>query len=260
MGVINLTPDSFSDGGLYVKKENALSQVDYYINNGVSVIDLGAQSTRPGAKYVDYKEEIRRLLPALKEIRTTYPKVLISIDTFSSNVARMALEIGADWINDVSGGREDDEMLPLIGQAGCPYILMHSRGNSQNMNSFALYEDVVNDVLEELQLGTKLCFRKGITKDQLIWDLGLGFAKTTEQNLILLKHLEKFCSYGFPLLVGPSRKRFIGDVLNITEPKDRLFGNAAVVCRCVQAKVSLVRVHDVKEISQTIKMASNLWD
>ncbi len=259
MAVINITPDSFSDGGKYLDPESALESASLHLNNGANVLDLGAQSTRPGATLLSPEEELSRLIPVLKEIRSSHKNTIISIDTFWSIVAERALNEGANWINDVSGGRLDQDIFKVVAESGCPYVLTHSRGNSESMNSLASYVDVVIDVRNELLKSTELALNSGIMSDQLIWDPGLGFAKTTEHNLDILHGLDAFTSEGFPLLVGPSRKRFVGDVTQESDPLQRVFGTAAVVCRCVQANVAMVRVHDVKAISQTLKMASSLW-
>jgi dihydropteroate synthase len=265
MGVINVTPDSFSDGGQFDRPERALAQARRLVAQGVEILDLGAQSTRPGAEDVGAEVEQQRLLPALKLIREAIAAgellcpadgaqqepqpPLISVDTFRAPVAEAALAAGADWINDVSGGRRDPAILPLVAQAGCPYVLMHSRGDSQSMDGLTEYgaAGVVDGVL------------RGLQREQLIWDPGLGFAKTTEQNLELLRGLPRLRAEGIPLLVGPSRKRFIGAVLNEPRAKARLWGTAAVVAQCVSAGVDVVRVHDGGPIVQVARMADALW-
>ena len=260
MGVINLTPDSFSDGGLFNTPERALRQATRQLASGAVVLDLGAQSTRPGAEEVGAEEEIRRLLPALKQIRAAHPQAVLSVDTFLAPVAQAALEAGADWINDVSGGRRDPAMLPLVAEAGCPYVLMHSRGDSKTMDGLTDYgSDVVAAVLGALEEASARAQHAGVTRDQLIWDPGLGFAKTTEQNLELLQELERLVQPGVPLLLGPSRKRFIGAVLDEPRAKARLWGTAAVCARAAAAGVAILRVHDVAPIVQVTKMASALW-
>ena len=265
MGVINLTPDSFSDGGRFDHPDQALKQARRFATAGVSVLDLGAQSTRPGAEDVGSGEELRRLLPSLRLIRSAIDSeslpALISVDTYRASVAEAALEAGADWINDISGGARDPEILKVVADAGCPYVLMHSRGDSQTMDGLVDYGSagVVAGVLQELRLSTETALAAGIRQDQLIWDPGLGFAKTTEQNLELLRGLERLKVDGIPLLVGPSRKRFIGAVLNEPRPKARLWGTAAVVARCVAAGVDVVRVHDGAAIAQVTRMADALW-
>jgi dihydropteroate synthase len=258
MGVINLTPDSFSDGGQFNQLDRALAEASRQIASGADCLDLGAQSTRPNALEVGADEELKRLLPALRAIRAAHPKVLISVDTFLAGVAKNALEAGADWINDVSGGRHDSGMLPLIADAGCPFVLMHSRGTSRTMDRCTDYGDhgVVQGVLDELRAATHRALRIGVKSDQLLWDPGLGFAKTTAQNLTLLKQLDTLVAEGIPLLLGPSRKRFIGAVLDEPRARARLWGTAAVCARAVDAGVAVLRVHDVGPIHQVVTMAS----
>ena len=256
MGVINLTPDSFSDGGQFNSAKQARKEADRQINDGADVLDLGAQSTRPGAEEVGEEEGLKRLIPCLQAIRRDHPDVIISVDTFLAAVATAALEAGADWINDVSGGRRDAGMLPLIADAGCPYVLMHSRGDSASMDACTNYgsEGVVNAVRRELRESTKRALRQGVKATQLIWDPGLGFAKDNEQNLELIRQLEEFQRDGIPLLLGPSRKRFIGAVLNQPRPKARIWGTAAVCARAQAAGVHVLRVHDVGPIHQVVSM------
>ena len=277
MGVINLTPDSFSDGGRFDRPERALAQARRLVAQGVEILDLGAQSTRPGAADVGADTELQRLLPALRlirgaieagELRCTSPlhpgstvQPLISVDTFRAPVAEAALAAGAHWINDISGGRRDPAILPLVAQAGCPYVLMHSRGDSQSMDQLTDYGPlgVVETVLSELQQASDRAMAAGVRREQLIWDPGLGFAKTTEQNLELLRGLRCLRAEGIPLLVGPSRKRFIGAVLDEPRARARLWGTAAVVAQCVSLGVDVVRVHDGGPIVQVVRMADALW-
>ena len=277
MGVINLTPDSFSDGGQFNRLDRALAQAKLLVAQGVEILDLGAQSTRPGAEDVGAAAELTRLLPALQAIRAAInsgemrcpPRAdgelgalpLISVDTFRSAVAEAALEAGADWINDVSAGQRDPAILPLVAEVGCPYVLMHSRGDSQSMDGLTDYGSVgvVQGVLTELRQASDRALAVGLRREQLIWDPGLGFAKNTEQNLALLRGLPVLRAEGIPLLVGPSRKRFIGAVLDEPRPKARLWGTAAVVAQCVSAGVDVVRVHDGGPIVQVARMADALW-
>ena len=278
MGVINVTPDSFSDGGRFDRPERALAQARRLVAQGVEILDLGAQSTRPGAEDVGAAEELSRLLPALRLIRGAIEcgelrcpprsdapqasgRPLISVDTFRSPVAEAALAAGADWINDVSGGRADPAILPLVAQAGCPYVLMHSRGNSHSMDGLTDYGavGVVQSVISELHRASQMALTAGVRQEQLIWDPGLGFAKTTEQNLELLRGLAQLRNEGIPLLVGPSRKRFIGAVLEEPRARARLWGTAAVVAQCVSAGVDIVRVHDGGPMVQVARMADALW-
>lgn len=259
MGVINITPDSFSDGGRFLARDRALDEALRQLKSGADVLDLGAQSTRPGADEVGVDEECRRLLPALKAIREHLPTALISVDTFLAPVAAAALEAGASWINDISGGRRDPDLLRVVADAGCPVVLMHSRGDSKTMDQLTDYSDVVNEVKSGLMERSEAAVHAGVHQQQIIWDPGLGFAKTHDQNLQLLRGLEQLTRGPVPVLIGPSRKRFIGDVLNEPRPKARLWGTAAVACRCADAGAAIVRVHDVGPIVQTLRMAAALW-
>lgn len=266
MGVLNLTPDSFSDGGQLATVEAALRQAERLLKQGATVLDLGAQSTRPGAEEVGAEGELERLLPALRMIRGAHPEVVLSIDTFDASVAEAALAAGADWINDVRGANaspgapggslRDPAMLPLIARAGCPYVLMHSRGDSRTMDGLATYDDVVVEVLDGLRAATDQALAAGVEPGQILWDPGLGFAKTTAQNLELLRRLPELVAAGFPVLVGPSRKRFIGAVLGEPRPRARLWGTAAVCALAVERGAAVLRVHDVGPIVQVTRMAA----
>ena len=183
----------------------------------------------------------------------------LSIDTFRAAVAEAALEGGAHWINDVSGGRRDPAILRVAADAGCPFVITHSRGDSRSMDGLARYGDVVEEVRGELLRATDGALAAGIRSDRLIWDPGLGFAKTTSHNLILLRGLSKLKAEGFPLLVGPSRKRFIGEVLGEPRPRARLWGTAAVCSQAIAAGADILRVHDVGPIVQTCRMSDALW-
>ena len=262
MGVLNLTPDSFSDGGRYTSLDRALRQARRMVAEGAGILDLGGQSTRPGAREVGPQEELRRLLPVLQALRAAIergelsPAPLLSVDTFHAAVAEAALAAGADWINDVRGASSlrDPAMLPLVARAGCPYVLMHSRGDSTAMDGLAHYGDVVREVRDGLLAASEAAMAAGVQREQLIWDPGLGFAKTTEQNLALLRGLSSLRAEGFPLLVGPSRKRFIGAVLDEPRPTARLWGTAAVCAQAITAGADVLRVHDVGPIAQTARM------
>jgi dihydropteroate synthase len=258
MGILNLTPDSFSDGGRWNNPAQALRQAGRMLRQGAKVLDLGAQSTRPGAALVGPEQELERLLPTLRAIRAAHPKALLSVDTFHAPVAAAALACGADWINDISAGRADPAMASLLAAHGCPCVLMHSRGDSQSMDELTTYSDVVEDVRAELLASSERMLAAGVRREQIIWDPGLGFAKTADQNLELLRGLHRLGSEGFPLLVGPSRKRFIGAVLDEPRPRARLWGTAAVCVQAVLQGVSLLRVHDVGPIVQAVRMASAL--
>ena len=259
MGIINLTPDSFSDGGDLSSIEKVLNQVNYFVSNGVDVIDLGAQSTRPGAIEVGAKNESKRLIPILKKIRSKYPNILISIDTFNSEVAYEALSNGANWINDVTGGRRDEEILDVVSEFKCPFVITHSRGDSINMNYLTNYDDFLVDIVNSLEGLTKKAINKNVSKDRIIWDPGIGFSKDTKQNIEILQNIPYFKNFEFPLLIGASRKRFIGEILNEPNPKERDIGTLAISCLCSQQNIHLVRVHNVKINYQVLKVADHIF-
>ena len=258
MGVMNLTPDSFSDGGRINGVEQAVRTASRLLAQGADVLDLGGQSTRPGAEEVGVAGELQRLLPALVAIRAAHPQATLSVDTFHAEVAEAALAAGADWVNDVHGASclRDPAMAPLVAQRGCPYVLMHSRGDSRSMDGLADYADVLAEVRGELENATTALLDAGVRAEQIVWDPGLGFAKTTEHNLELLRRLAELATGGYPLLLAPSRKRFIGAVLNEPRPRARLWGTASVCALAVGQGVAVLRVHDVGPISQVVRMAS----
>ena len=259
MGIINLTPDSFSDGGEFCSIEKVLDQVKQFLSNGVDVIDLGAQSTRPGAFEIGAKKEIKRLLPYLKEIRSEFPNILISIDTFNSEVAYEALLNGADWINDVTGGRRDEKILDVVSEFNCPFVITHSRGNSQNMSNLNNYDNLIANVINSLENLTINALRKNVSKDKIIWDPGIGFSKDTYQNLEILRNIDSFKKYKFPLLIGASRKRFIGEILDESNPKERDIGSLAITCFCSKENIHMVRVHNVKLNNQVLKISDEIF-
>jgi dihydropteroate synthase len=260
MGVMNLTPDSFSDGGRINGVEQAVRTASRLLAQGADVLDLGGQSTRPGAEEVGPAGELERLLPALTAIRAAHPQATLSVDTFHAEVAQTALAAGADWVNDVHGanGLRDPAMAALVAQSACPYVVMHSRGDSRSMDGLADYGDVVAEVRGELESATAALLAAGVRVEQIVWDPGLGFAKTTEHNLELLRRLPQLAAAGYPLLLGPSRKRFLGAVLNEPRPRARLWGTATVCALAVGQGAAVLRVHDVGPIAQVVRMASAL--
>ena len=259
MGVINLTPDSFSDGGDLDNTKKVLDQVNHFLCNGVDVIDLGAQSTRPGAEEVGSNIEIKRLIPDLKLIKSEYPDVLISIDTFNSEVAYEALLNGANWINDVTGGRRDKEILEVVSKFNCPFVITHSRGNSQNMNELSKYDNLLIEVKHSLDNLIKNALEKKISERNIIVDPGIGFSKDINQNLEILKNMEIIKNLNFPILIGASRKRFIGEILDEKNPKERDIGTLAISCLCSYFKIDIVRVHNVKMNYQILKVADSIY-
>ena len=259
MGVINLTPDWFSDGGDLNSPKKVLDQVNHFLCNGVDIVDLGAQSTRPGAEEVGPNIEIKRLIPYLKLIKSEYPEILISIDTFNSEVANEALLNGANWINDVTGGRRDKKILDVVSKYNCPFVITHSRGDSQNMKELSKYDNVLSEVKSSLRKLVNNALEKNISKENLIIDPGIGFSKDIDQNLEILKNLDVFKNLNLPILIGASRKRFIGEILNKNNPKERDVGTLAISCLCSQFNIDIVRVHNVKLNYQVLKVADRIY-
>ncbi|OPY31246.1 MAG: dihydropteroate synthase [Methanomassiliicoccales archaeon PtaU1.Bin124] len=251
MGILNLTPDSFSDGGQYFDTDQAVAHAKFMVANGADIIDIGAESTRPGSNEVDPEIELERLLPVLKEL-VPFIKVPISVDTRHASVAKEALASGASIINDISGLR-DDLMLKLLADARVPVVAMHMRGEPRSMQQDVRYEDLVGDIYTELSHIISRAKAAGIKEEKIILDPGLGFGKEAEQNLELLRRLKEFRCLGRPLLIGASRKRFIGHVTG-GDPKDRLEGSLAAAMIAVQNGASIVRVHDVPETVKVLKL------
>jgi dihydroneopterin aldolase/2-amino-4-hydroxy-6-hydroxymethyldihydropteridine diphosphokinase/dihydropteroate synthase len=263
MGVVNVTPDSFSDGGLYCNVEDAVTQSMKLISEGASILDIGGQSTRPNAIEITAQEEIERVVPVIKAIRERDCNIAISVDTFRASVARACINAGADIINDVSGGSRDNDMLTVMAELNVPVVLMHMRGNSTNMMSLTNYDDdVVKNVREALIKTVKCCLDAGVYLWNVIIDPGLGFAKTCDQNYDLISNLRSICSgslEGLPLLVGPSRKRFIGEVICKDVAIDRQWGTAASCVVCVSGGANILRVHDVKEMRDVLLVADRCY-
>jgi len=260
MAVVNVTPDSFSDGGSITSLDQAVATCAAHLKAGAHILDIGGQSTRPGAVEVGAAVEMERVVPLIRAIRRQLGSTpLLSIDTFWAHVAEAALQAGVNWVNDVSGGWQDPAMLPLVARWRCPYVTMHRRGNSRTMDHMAHYKDVVAEVEAALLQQTTMAQAAGVEPWQLIWDPGLGFAKTTEHNLTILQHLSRLSRHGYPLLVGPSRKRFIGEVLDQADPRQRVWGTAAAVCKAIAGGAAVVRIHDVAAMVQVAAMADALW-
>lgn len=249
MGILNVTPDSFSDGGRFDSPAAAVMRARRMVDEGADAIDVGGESTRPGAADVDADEEITRTVPVVERIAGF--GVPISIDTRKAVVAKAALDAGASIVNDVSAGTYDPAMLPLVADRGCEAILMHMRGDPRTMDSLAVYDDVVRQVRDELAARVAVAEAAGVRRYRISIDPGLGFAKTPEQSLELLRRVDELREIGLPLVVGPSRKRFIGHVLG-TPVDDRVEGTAAAAAWCAARGVDMVRVHDVKEIRRVV--------
>ncbi|MBN2130465.1 MAG: dihydropteroate synthase [Sedimentisphaerales bacterium] len=255
MGILNVTPDSFSDGGDYLDTAAAVARGLEMVAQGADLLDVGGESTRPGSESLPADEQIRRVAPVLWTLaRET--QVPLSIDTTLSSVAEAALDAGASIINDVSALRGDSEMAPLAAQAGVPVVLMHMLGTPRIMQKNPEYEDVVAEVRAFLAERMAFAEAAGVPRSQLVVDPGIGFGKTLEHNLLLLQNIESLLSLGTPVLIGPSRKAFIGKVLDVAQPKDRVIGTAAAVAVAVRAGAHILRVHDVQEMRQAADMAA----
>jgi len=254
MGILNITPDSFSDGGDFIDTETAVKHALKMAEDGAAIIDIGGESTRPGAKPVPPQVQIKRVIPVIKQL-VGKVDIPLSIDTRNYDVAKQAVEAGAEIINDVTAG-DEREILELAAQSGCGIILMHMQGIPQTMQDNPVYDDVVEDIYRFLIKRAAKAEDTGVPKDKIFIDPGIGFGKTFEDNLILLKNIGKFVDSGYPVLVGTSRKGFLGKITGKKDPKQRIFGTAATVAYCVQKGVSVVRVHDVPQMLDVVKTAS----
>ncbi|MBF2080416.1 MAG: dihydropteroate synthase [Synechococcales cyanobacterium T60_A2020_003] len=264
MGVLNVTPDSFSDGGQFNTIERAIAQAHYLVESGADILDIGGQSTRPQAEDVSEEEEMARVIPVIQGIRTGYgnhPPLTtpISIDTTKASVAREAIAAGADIVNDISGATFDAQMLATVAELGVPLILMHLRGTPKTMQQLTDYDDVVADVREFLHQRLQSALAIGIPKSHLIIDPGIGFAKTVDQNLELLRRTADLRSLSVPVLIGTSRKSFIGHILNQPDPNQRVWGTAASCCAAIAHHADILRVHDVAQMRDVSRVADAIW-
>ncbi len=256
MGILNVTPDSFSDGGQFNTIESAVNQGKQMIDEGADIIDIGGESTRPGSERVSVEEQIERVVHIINAINVTKPDhVEISIDTTRSRVAEAALAAGATIVNDVSGGNDEPEIIDLCASKGCPYIIMHMLGTPDIMQKQPVYEDVVLDIKQFLESRIEQCIRAGIDKKHIIIDPGIGFGKTREHNLLLLKNVTVFVETGYLVLMGTSRKRFMGSICKVDAPNELIGATAATTALGVHAGVKLFRVHDVKPNRQAADVA-----
>lgn len=272
MAILNLTPDSFSDGGVHTAEdlETVRSTVRNFIASGATILDIGGQSTRPRAEYLGPEEELKRVLPIVQAIRDMKEAegIAISIDTFHSDVAREAILAGADIINDVSAGLLDERMLPTVASLGKTIVLMHMRGDPHTMTKLTDYpEGVIKGVSQELGERVEAALAAGIPPWRIILDPGLGFAKNQQQNLELLRRLRELREHpaasvplkNFPWLMGPSRKGFIGKITGVNEASDRSYGTAVAVTASIEGGAEIVRIHDVREMVQVTKMADAIY-
>ncbi|GAB4247691.1 MAG: dihydropteroate synthase [Thermoleophilia bacterium] len=254
MGVLNVTPDSFSDGGDFFAPDVAVTGARRMVEEGADIVDIGGESTRPGSDRTPVEEEMRRVLPVIEALAPSI-SVPISVDTYRAAVAAKALERGAFMINDVTALRGDPEMAAVVRDADCPVVLMHMLGEPKTMQENPVYENVVEDIYTFFVERLTWAVEQGLKEENLIIDPGIGFGKTLAHNLALLRHLESFRSLGRPVLLGASRKRFIGAVLGLPEPKDRVIGTVATSVIAAMQNVDIVRVHDVAENAQAIRIA-----
>lgn len=267
MGIINVTPDSFSGDGVAVGTgeklvERAVEQAHRFVEQGADILDIGGESTRPGSKPVTADEEVSRLIPAIQAIRSEIGDVVISADTYRADVAELALDAGANWVNDVWGLRMDPDMAGLIARRGCPIVIMHNRSKPKDVAQETrlggryvgvAYGDLLGDIKAELTEQIAVALAAGVRHEQIIIDPGIGFGKTVEQNLELLDRLDELKTLGYPILSGPSRKSFIGYTLDLP-PDERMEGTAAAVAISIDRGADIVRVHDVAEIVRVARM------
>ncbi|MBD2068155.1 dihydropteroate synthase [Leptolyngbya sp. FACHB-671] len=264
MAVLNVTPDSFSDGGQFNTLETAIAQATLLLESGADILDIGGQSTRPQADQISLEEELNRVVPVIQALRSgaagdAVRSAPISVDTTRAAVARAAVLAGADVVNDISGGTYDAEMLPTVAELGVPVILMHIRGNSKTMQQMTDYQDLIGEIRQFLQKQAELAVAQGISPSNIALDPGIGFAKTGAQNLEILRRLPEVRSLGYPLLVGTSRKSFIGHILNQPDPQQRVWGTAATCCVAIAGAADILRVHDVKEMHEVCQVADAIW-
>ena len=254
MGILNVTPDSFSEGGQYFDKSLAIKRAYEMVEEGADIIDIGGESTRPGSEPVPLEEELRRTIPVIEAIVKNI-KVPISIDTYKADVAKRALDAGASMVNDISGLRFDPEMPKVVSQYKVPVVIMHIKGNPKTMQKEPVYEALIPEIMDYLRTSIRLAVKFGIDEDKIIIDPGIGFGKTFDHNLEIIKNLNEFTLLEKPLLIGPSRKAFIGKILGDVPASERLEGTAAAVAISILNGANIIRVHDVKEMKKVALVA-----
>ena len=257
MGILNITPDSFADGGKYLSKADAITQGRRLIAEGADIIDVGGESTRPGANRGSEEEELARVIPVITEL--VKDGAIISVDTMRSAVASAAIKAGALYVNDVSGGLADEKMAKLIANnPKIQYIVMHWRGHSKDMQKQAVYTDVVKEVMDELDERVSLLLKSGVLAEQIILDPGIGFAKESDHNWKILQNVERLQLLGYPLLIGASRKRFLGELLNASDTDSREAATIALTTELARLKIWGVRTHTVKAHQDAISVIERL--
>ena len=258
MGIINVTPDSFSDGGTLRGTDDAVARAETQIAEGADILDVGGESTRPHAKGVDADEELRRVVPVVQVLARRFPEVPLSVDTVKSTVARAAIDAGAHIVNDVSGLRLDDAMARTCADHEVGVVLMHSRGSVQEMASYAHADyagDPMDDVLDELRERVEVALAAGIDAESIAVDPGIGFSKRSEHSLRVLASLERLAAWGHPVVVGASRKRFVGELSGVPDPAARVFGSVGVAVAAFERGARVLRVHDVAATRQALNVA-----
>jgi len=255
IGILNVTPDSFSDGGDFFDPESAANHAATMLDEGAEIIDVGGESTRPGSDPVPQEEEVRRVVPAMERILAARPDAVISIDTYRAETAAAALEAGAAFVNDVTALRGDPRMASVVAETGCPVVLMHMEGEPKTMQREPHYEDVVREVREFLAQRADYAVASGVRPENVIVDPGIGFGKNLEHNLALLRDLDVLVGLGFPVLVGASRKRFIGTITGVEEARERVFGTVATTVLAYEKGARYFRVHDVRANRDALAVA-----
>lgn len=261
MGILNVTPDSFYDGGKYISKKAILRRVNQMIEEGVDIIDIGACSARPGAELISEKDELKRLIPAIEVVKKSFPEIILSADTFRSEVAEEAIKAGAEMINDISGGgfyrksygkkQSFPEMFRTVAALNVPYVLMHIKGTPKTMQQNPEYKNIISEITKYFDERIKMLKKLGV--DRIIVDPGFGFGKTVEHNYEILKNLRKFTALGFPILAGISRKSMLNKVLGTT-PRTALNGTTVANTIALMNGADILRVHDVKEAREVVKI------
>jgi len=254
MGILNVTPDSFSDGGSYLRRDSAVERALAMERDGADIIDVGGESTRPGAEKVSVKEEIQRVVPVIEEI-TKRVQIPVSIDTYKSAVAEAAVSAGASMINDISGLRFDPQMPSIAALHKIPVVIMHIKGTPENMQKNPVYTSLISEIMDYLREGIHIAMQAGIPGDRIILDPGIGFGKTVEHNLEIIQRLNEFEGFEKPVLLGHSRKSFIGRILDDLPVTDRLEGTAAAAAIGIFNGANIIRVHDVKEMVRVARVA-----
>lgn len=257
MGILNVTPDSFSDGGLYYNEKRAIEHGLRLVQEGADIIDIGGESTRPGSEPVSVEEEIRRTIPVIKALSKEI-NIPISIDTYKAEVARMALDAGATMVNDISGLRFDHDMPKVVAEYDVPVIIMHIKGRPKDMQQNPVYEALIPEIIDYLRISIRLAIKFGVKEDRIIIDPGIGFGKTFDHNLEILNNLREFTLLEKPVAIGVSRKAFIGKILGDLPPTERLEGTAAATAIAIYNGANIIRVHDVREMVRVARVVDSI--